>query len=134
MRLYTAREPKCVWQLKVVDRFSSSLLSHVSTPAAGSYVALTVLGRPPGLPQIPLGEEEEDEEEDQEKAEEEEKEEEDEGSEVSPPLCLSPALPGVCGEQRSSWSSSSPQENSTSSLTDGVRSKRHFFIVWSKFL
>uniref|UniRef100_A0A3P8W7D7 Rho guanine nucleotide exchange factor 12-like n=1 Tax=Cynoglossus semilaevis TaxID=244447 RepID=A0A3P8W7D7_CYNSE len=110
-----------------IIKVNGTLVTHsnhievVKLIKSGSYVALTVLGRPPGLPQIPLGEEEEDEEEDQKKAEEEEKEkeEEDEGSEVSPPLCLSPALPGVCGEQRSSWSSSSPQENSTSSLTDG---------------
>ncbi|XP_008331233.1 rho guanine nucleotide exchange factor 12 isoform X2 [Cynoglossus semilaevis] len=114
-----------------IIKVNGTLVTHsnhievVKLIKSGSYVALTVLGRPPGLPQIPLGEEEEDEEEDQKKAEEEEKEkeEEDEGSEVSPPLCLSPALPGVCGEQRSSWSSSSPQENSTSSLTDGSENR-----------
>lgn len=56
-------------------------LSCDSPPAAGSYVALTVLGRPPGLPQIPLDEEEDS---DVEKREEEEQEE---GAEVSSSCC-----------------------------------------------
>lgn len=89
-----------------------SFLSHDSSLAAGSYVALTVLGRPPGLPQIPLGEEEQEVKE--------------ERAEVSPPSSVSaphpPALPG--GEQSSPQSSStscSLQENITSSLPDAVR-------------
>lgn len=52
----------------------------ISPPAAGSYVALTVLGRPPGVPQISL---EEEEDSDVEKREEEEQEE---GPEVSSPV------------------------------------------------
>lgn len=84
-----------------------SFLSHDSSLAAGSYVALTVLGRPPGLPHISL---EEDDEEENSKGE---------GADLSPPSSVSaphsPALPG--GEQ------CSLQEHSTSSLPDGVRKK-----------
>ncbi|XP_045895461.1 rho guanine nucleotide exchange factor 12-like [Micropterus dolomieu] len=72
---------------------------------SGSYVALTVLGRPPGLPQIPL--------------EEGEEEEREEGAEVSPLSSLSvphsPALPG--GEQ------CRPQEHTTSSPSHGGENK-----------
>lgn len=98
-----------------------SFLSHDSSLAAGSYVALTVLGRPPGLPQIPLEEEEEGEKE--------------QGAEVSPPSSLSaplsPALPG--GEQCSpvtSGTSCSPQEHVTSFLPDGVRKIKPSFIYF----
>lgn len=89
-----------------------SFLSHDCSLAAGSYVALTVLGRPPGLPQIPL--------------EEAEGEEKEEGAEVSSSTSLSaphsPALPG--GEKCShvtSGTSCGPQEHITSALLDGVR-------------
>uniref|UniRef100_A0A3Q0S3V7 Rho guanine nucleotide exchange factor (GEF) 12b n=1 Tax=Amphilophus citrinellus TaxID=61819 RepID=A0A3Q0S3V7_AMPCI len=85
------------------------------TLSSGSYVALTVLGRPPGLPQIPL---------------EEEKEGQEENGDISTPSTLSaphsPALSG--GEQCSPLTSSTPcnpQENTTSSsLSDGVRKRR----------
>lgn len=87
-------------------------LCHDSCLPAGSYVALTVLGRPPGLPHIPLEEDKE------------------EGGEVSLPSSLSvphsPALPG--GEQRSS-TSCSPQEHIASPLPDGVRKRKSH--VWS---
>ncbi|KAM7373986.1 hypothetical protein PAMP_006666 [Pampus punctatissimus] len=86
---------------------SSVSLKHEFDPTAGSYVALTVLGRPPGLPQVPL-----------------EDEEKEEGVEVSPASSLSvphsPALPG--GEQRSSMSCS-PQEHIASPLPDRGENK-----------
>lgn len=83
----------------------SNHLEVVKLIRSGSYVALTVLGRPPGLPQIPL---------------EEEKEGNKEGGDtLSAPH--SPALSG--GEQGSFLTSStpcSPQDNTTSSsLSDG---------------
>lgn len=40
--------------------FSFTPLSPTALPLAGSYVALTVQGRPPGSPQIPLAESEVD--------------------------------------------------------------------------
>lgn len=81
---------------------------------AGSYVALTVLGRPPGLPQISL-----DEEKEQQQPEEEEEEESD-----TPPFFSAPNSPVLSGEERSSFlSSSSPQNHLTCSPTDGVRQK-----------
>uniref|UniRef100_A0AAX7UU26 Rho guanine nucleotide exchange factor (GEF) 12b n=1 Tax=Astatotilapia calliptera TaxID=8154 RepID=A0AAX7UU26_ASTCA len=88
----------------------SNHLEVVKLIRSGSYVALTVLGRPPGLPQIPL---------------EEEKEGNKEGGDtLSAPH--SPALSG--GEQGSFLTSStpcSPQDNTTSSsLSDGVRKRR----------
>uniref|UniRef100_A0A672ZFG3 Rho guanine nucleotide exchange factor (GEF) 12b n=1 Tax=Sphaeramia orbicularis TaxID=375764 RepID=A0A672ZFG3_9TELE len=61
---------------------------------SGSYVALTVLGRPPGLPQIPL------EEDDDDKEEEHEEEGGDVGQLCSPSAPHSPAQTGV--EQSSS--------------------------------
>lgn len=74
--------------------------------AAGSYVALTVLGRPPGVPQIPLVEDEEDT--DVEKRKEEELEE---GAEVSP----SPSPVALPASERCSL------ENSATLLPDGVK-------------
>ncbi|XP_017284671.1 rho guanine nucleotide exchange factor 12 [Kryptolebias marmoratus] len=68
---------------------------------SGSYVALTVLGRPPGLPQIPLDEEKE-EQQPQQQEEEEEEEEAD-----SPPFISAPNSPVLSGEERSSFLSSS---------------------------
>uniref|UniRef100_A0A669EHL9 Rho guanine nucleotide exchange factor 12 n=1 Tax=Oreochromis niloticus TaxID=8128 RepID=A0A669EHL9_ORENI len=83
----------------------SNHLEVVKLIRSGSYVALTVLGRPPGLPQIPLEEEKEGNEEG--------------GDTLSAPH--SPALSG--GEQGSFLTSStpcSPQDNTTSSsLSDG---------------
>lgn len=80
-------------------------LSCDSPLAAGSYVALTVLGRPPGVPQIPLDEEEDS---DVEKREEEEQEE---GAEVSS-SCSPTARPA---------SERCPSETSAAaSLPDGV--------------
>ncbi|XP_030602173.1 rho guanine nucleotide exchange factor 12 isoform X2 [Archocentrus centrarchus] len=88
----------------------SNHLEVVKLIKSGSYVALTVLGRPPGLPQIPL---------------EEEKEGQEENGDISTPSTLSaphsPALSG--GEQCSPLTSSTPcnpQDNTTSSsLSDG---------------
>lgn len=83
-------------------------LSCVSPPAAGSYVALTVLGRPPGVPQIPL---EEEEDSDVEKREEEEQEE---GAQVS----------SSCSPLARPASERCPSESSAAaSLADGVRDK-----------
>lgn len=79
-----------------------------SVLAAGSYVALTVLGRPPGVPQISLVEDEEDS--DVEKREEEEMEE---GAEVSSSSFLI-ALPA---------SERCPMETSVALLPDGVKDK-----------
>uniref|UniRef100_A0A4W6D5U3 Rho guanine nucleotide exchange factor (GEF) 12b n=1 Tax=Lates calcarifer TaxID=8187 RepID=A0A4W6D5U3_LATCA len=91
-----------------IIKVNGTLVTHsnhievVKLIKSGSYVALTVLGRPPGLPQIPLEEEEEEKEK-------------EEGAEVSPPSSVSvphsPALSGV--EQRS------PQEHITSARPDG---------------
>lgn len=79
-----------------------------SVLAAGSYVALTVLGRPPGVPQIPLVEDEEDS--DVEKRAEEEMDEGAEVSSSSSPIVL-PA------------SERSPLETSVALLPDGVKNK-----------
>uniref|UniRef100_A0A3Q3GVR9 DH domain-containing protein n=1 Tax=Labrus bergylta TaxID=56723 RepID=A0A3Q3GVR9_9LABR len=96
-------------QLVKEGKVNGSLVTHsnhievVKLIKSGSYVALTVLGRPPGLPQIPLGEEEEEVKED--------------GAEVSTPSSLSaphsPALPG--GEKGNPACSPS--------LADGVSKK-----------
>ncbi|XP_071362686.1 rho guanine nucleotide exchange factor 12 isoform X2 [Trachinotus anak] len=93
-----------------IIKVNGTLVTHsnhievVKLIKSGSYVALTVLGRPPGLPQIPL---------------EEVEDVKDEGAEVSIPSSLSvqhsPALPG--GEQ------CSPQEHITSSPPDGNENK-----------
>uniref|UniRef100_A0A096MFE0 Rho guanine nucleotide exchange factor (GEF) 12b n=1 Tax=Poecilia formosa TaxID=48698 RepID=A0A096MFE0_POEFO len=65
---------------------------------SGSYVALTVLGRPPGLSQMPL----------------EETQEQEEHEEVSMPLPLStPNSPALSGAERSSFLSGSPQNHNT---------------------
>ncbi|XP_076606817.1 rho guanine nucleotide exchange factor 12 isoform X2 [Chaetodon auriga] len=103
-----------------IIKVNGTLVTHsnhievVKLIKSGSYVALTVLGRPPGLPHIPL--------------EEGEREEKEEGAELSPSSSLSephsPALPG--GEKCShvtSGSSCSPQEYITSSLPDGPENK-----------
>lgn len=66
--------------------------------AAGSYVALTVLGRPPGLPQIPL---------------EEDDEEREDWGDVGQQVPKSPGLPR--GDQ---WS---PAELHPPTPPDGVR-------------
>uniref|UniRef100_A0A3B5MML9 Rho guanine nucleotide exchange factor (GEF) 12b n=1 Tax=Xiphophorus couchianus TaxID=32473 RepID=A0A3B5MML9_9TELE len=73
---------------------------------SGSYVALTVLGRPPGLSQMPL----------------EEAQEQEEHEEVSMPLPLSaPNSPALSGVERSSFLSGSPQNHNKCTLSDGVR-------------
>ncbi|XP_041807971.1 rho guanine nucleotide exchange factor 12-like isoform X3 [Chelmon rostratus] len=103
-----------------IIKVNGTLVTHsnhievVKLIKSGSYVALTVLGRPPGLPQIPL--------------EEAEGEEKEEGAEVSSSTSLSaphsPALPG--GEKCShvtSGTSCGPQEHITSALLDGAENK-----------
>ncbi|PWA24358.1 hypothetical protein CCH79_00011927 [Gambusia affinis] len=70
----------------------------------GSYVALTVLGRPPGLSQMPL----------------EEAQEQEEHEEVSMPLPLSATnSPALSGAERSSFLSGSPQNHNNCTLSDG---------------
>ncbi|KAM7397600.1 hypothetical protein PAMA_005756 [Pampus argenteus] len=96
-----------------IIKVNGSLVTHsnhievVKLIKSGSYVALTVLGRPPGLPHVPL-----------------EDEEKEEGVEVSLTSSISvphsPALPG--GEQRSS-TSCSPHENIASTLPDRGENK-----------
>ncbi|XP_054902717.1 rho guanine nucleotide exchange factor 12 [Poeciliopsis prolifica] len=71
---------------------------------SGSYVALTVLGRPPGLSQMPL----------------EEAQEQEQHEEVSLPLPLSaPNSPALSGMERSSSLSGSPQNHNNCTLSDG---------------
>ncbi|XP_023286681.1 rho guanine nucleotide exchange factor 12-like isoform X2 [Seriola lalandi dorsalis] len=91
-----------------IIKVNGTLVTHsnhievVKLIKSGSYVALTVLGRPPGLPQIPL-----------------EEDEKEKGAEVSTPSSLSvphsPALPG--GEH------CSPQEHLTSPPPNGEENK-----------
>ncbi|CAK6964561.1 LOW QUALITY PROTEIN: rho guanine nucleotide exchange factor 12 [Scomber scombrus] len=93
-----------------IIKVNGTLVTHsnhievVKLIKSGSYVALTVLGRPPGLPHLPLGEEEKEA-----------------GREVSTLCSLSvphsPALPG--GEQRSITS----LEHIASFLPDGDENK-----------
>lgn len=84
-----------------------------SVLAAGSYVALTVLGRPPGVLQIPLVDDEEDS--DVEKREEEEMEE---GAEVSSsPSPIAPPASECC-----------PVETSVALLPDAVKDKNRSLI------
>uniref|UniRef100_A0AAR2J0L0 DH domain-containing protein n=1 Tax=Pygocentrus nattereri TaxID=42514 RepID=A0AAR2J0L0_PYGNA len=72
---------------------------------SGSYVALTVLGRPPGMPQIPLSEGE------------------GEGGLLS--ALSSPHSPGpIAAERSSSSSTTSPSDRITSPLPDGSFSPR----------
>ncbi|KAA8586598.1 hypothetical protein FQN60_000434 [Etheostoma spectabile] len=88
-----------------IIKVNGTLVTHsnhievVKLIKSGSYVALTVLGRPPGLPNIPL--------------EEDEEEKKEEGAEVNPPSSLSaPHSPAL---QRG--------EHVTSSLPDGDEHK-----------
>ncbi|XP_041657068.1 rho guanine nucleotide exchange factor 12 [Cheilinus undulatus] len=99
-----------------IIKVNGTLVTHsnhievVKLIKSGSYVALTVLGRPPGLPQIPLDEEEEEEKE--------------EGAEVSMPSSLSaPHSPALPGGQQHSPITSIPQEPISSSLLDGDENK-----------
>uniref|UniRef100_A0A4W6D510 Rho guanine nucleotide exchange factor (GEF) 12b n=1 Tax=Lates calcarifer TaxID=8187 RepID=A0A4W6D510_LATCA len=76
-----------------IIKVNGTLVTHsnhievVKLIKSGSYVALTVLGRPPGLPQIPLEEEEEEKEK-------------EEGAEVSPPSSVSvPHSPALSGDE-----------------------------------
>ncbi|XP_059207320.1 rho guanine nucleotide exchange factor 12-like isoform X2 [Centropristis striata] len=90
-----------------IIKVNGTLVTHsnhievVKLIKSGSYVALTVLGRPPGLPHIPLEEDEEGEKK-------------EEGAEVSPPTSFSP---------QSGGEHCSPQEHITSSLPDGDENK-----------
>ncbi|XP_072230738.1 rho guanine nucleotide exchange factor 12-like isoform X2 [Leuresthes tenuis] len=100
-----------------IIKVNGTLVTHsnhmevVKLIKSGSYVALTVLGRPPGLVQIPL-EEEKEGQEDREDA-------------STPPSLSAPQSPTLSGgEQCSSLSSGapcSPQSNISSSLPDGDR-------------
>ncbi|XP_030292901.1 rho guanine nucleotide exchange factor 12 isoform X2 [Sparus aurata] len=96
-----------------IIKVNGTLVTHsnhievVKLIKSGSYVALTVLGRPPGLSHIPL-----------EEGEEEEKEEGAEVSSLSAPH--SPVLSGVEQSGHMTCSSScSHQEGISSSLPDG---------------
>ncbi|XP_015243368.1 PREDICTED: rho guanine nucleotide exchange factor 12-like [Cyprinodon variegatus] len=85
----------------------SNHLEVVELIKSGSYVALTVLGRPPGLPQMPL---------------EETKEEEEELGEAGTPLSLPASISPALGEQSSFLSgnqSCSPNNHITCTLSDG---------------
>ncbi|XP_069002013.1 rho guanine nucleotide exchange factor 12 isoform X3 [Embiotoca jacksoni] len=94
-----------------IIKVNGTLVTHsnhievVKLIKSGSYVALTVLGRPPGLPQIPL---------------EEEKERKEEGAEVGAPSSLSaPHSPALSGGEQCGSSPCSPPDHNTSSLSDG---------------
>nr|XP_021327366.1 rho guanine nucleotide exchange factor 12 isoform X7 [Danio rerio] len=84
-----------------IIKVNGTLVTHsnhvevVKLIKSGSYVALTVLGRPPGLPQIPLSD--------------------GEGEEGSPFSLSSPHSPGPIGPERS-CSSPSPSERKAASL------------------
>ncbi|KAM3869008.1 rho guanine nucleotide exchange factor 12 [Diretmus argenteus] len=81
----------------------SNHIEVVKLIKSGSYVALTVLGRPPGLPQIPL---------------EEEEEEEEEGGEVSLSSLTAPHSPALPIAEHCS-----PQDHITSPLPLGDENK-----------
>ncbi|XP_075888067.1 rho guanine nucleotide exchange factor 12 isoform X3 [Nelusetta ayraudi] len=109
-----------------IIKVNGTLVTHsnhievVKLIKSGSYVALTVLGRPPGFPQIPLVEDEEDS--DVEKREEEEKEEGAEVSSSSSPMTR-PA------------SERCPLETAAALLPDGVEDKTmHKFDALQKML
>nr|XP_020454230.1 rho guanine nucleotide exchange factor 12-like isoform X2 [Monopterus albus] len=100
-----------------IIKVNGTLVTHsnhievVKLIKSGSYVALTVLGRPPGLPQIPL---------------EEEKEEKEEGEKVNLSSSLSaPHSPALPGGERCTPSISSPQEHMTPPLPDGATVSRN---------
>ncbi|XP_038164664.1 rho guanine nucleotide exchange factor 12-like [Cyprinodon tularosa] len=85
----------------------SNHLEVVELIKSGSYVALTVLGRPPGLPQMPL---------------EETKEEQEELGEAGTPLSLPASISPALGEQSSFLrgnQSCSPNNHITCTLSDG---------------
>uniref|UniRef100_A0A3Q1H0S3 Rho guanine nucleotide exchange factor 12-like n=1 Tax=Acanthochromis polyacanthus TaxID=80966 RepID=A0A3Q1H0S3_9TELE len=94
-----------------IIKVNGTLVTHsnhievVKLIKSGSYVALTVLGRPPGLPQISL---------------EEEKDGNEEGGEVSTSLSA-PNSPALSGGEQSSCLSGSPQHPLSTALCDGVR-------------
>ncbi|XP_024119708.1 rho guanine nucleotide exchange factor 12 isoform X1 [Oryzias melastigma] len=91
-----------------IIKVNGTLVTHsnhievVKLIKSGSYVALTVLGRPPGLPHIPL---------------EEEKEEQEGVGETSTPSTLSASHPS----ELSGGVPSSPHDPSTSSVPDGFQ-------------
>ncbi|XP_051793609.1 rho guanine nucleotide exchange factor 12 isoform X3 [Acanthochromis polyacanthus] len=92
-----------------IIKVNGTLVTHsnhievVKLIKSGSYVALTVLGRPPGLPQISL---------------EEEKDGNEEGGEVSTSLSA-PNSPALSGGEQSSCLSGSPQHPLSTALCDG---------------
>ncbi|XP_073335280.1 rho guanine nucleotide exchange factor 12 isoform X2 [Pagrus major] len=96
-----------------IIKVNGTLVTHsnhievVKLIKSGSYVALTVLGRPPGLPHMPL-----------EEGEEEEKEE---GAEVS--SLAAPHSPVLSGVEQSGHMTCSHQEATSSSLRDGCENK-----------
>ncbi|XP_029957008.1 rho guanine nucleotide exchange factor 12-like isoform X2 [Salarias fasciatus] len=105
-----------------IIKVNGTLVTHsnhievVKLIKSGSYVALTVLGRPPGLPQMTL---EEEEEEEDEAAAAEEEEDEDEGGEAgaasSPSAPHSPVLSG--GGRSPDRPTSSPPEGDSGCRT-----------------
>uniref|UniRef100_A0A3Q1ANI5 Rho guanine nucleotide exchange factor (GEF) 12a n=1 Tax=Amphiprion ocellaris TaxID=80972 RepID=A0A3Q1ANI5_AMPOC len=94
-----------------IIKVNGTLVTHsnhievVKLIKSGSYVALTVLGRPPGLPHIPL---------------EEEKDGNEGNGEVSTSLSA-PNSPALSGGEQSSCLTSSPQHPLSTALCDGVR-------------
>ncbi|XP_026183905.1 rho guanine nucleotide exchange factor 12 isoform X2 [Mastacembelus armatus] len=98
-----------------IIKVNGTLVTHsnhievVKLIKSGSYVALTVLGRPPGLTQIPL---------------EEEEEEKGEGGKASLHSSLSaPHSPALPGGEKCNLLISSPQEHISSFLPDGEENK-----------
>ncbi|XP_035998655.1 rho guanine nucleotide exchange factor 12 isoform X1 [Fundulus heteroclitus] len=98
-----------------IIKVNGTLVTHsnhievVKLIKSGSYVALTVLGRPPEFPQMPL---------------EEAKEEQEKHGEADTPPCLSaPNSPTPSGGEQSSFfsgsQSCSPQNHITCTLSDG---------------
>ncbi|XP_023129398.2 rho guanine nucleotide exchange factor 12 isoform X2 [Amphiprion ocellaris] len=92
-----------------IIKVNGTLVTHsnhievVKLIKSGSYVALTVLGRPPGLPHIPL---------------EEEKDGNEGNGEVSTSLSA-PNSPALSGGEQSSCLTSSPQHPLSTALCDG---------------
>lgn len=95
-----------------IIKVNGTLVTHsnhievVKLIKSGSYVALTVLGRPPGLPQMPL-----------EEVQEEQEEHRDASTPPSLSAPISPVLPG--GEQSDGSLSCSPQNHIPCTLSDG---------------
>ncbi|KAF7644721.1 hypothetical protein LDENG_00217060, partial [Lucifuga dentata] len=99
-----------------IIKVNGTLVTHsnhtevVKLIKSGSYVALTVLGRPPGLPQMPL--------------EEEDEVPEGEGGGVSTPCSLSaPHTPTLTGGEQCSPPTCCPQEHITPTVPNGDENK-----------